>query len=101
MRTSSLSVASISLDFQPSENLSENIVNTYVDMLRRGDPFPPVRVRYDGTNYFLEDRFHRIEAMRQTGIQQTEAEIHPGTIVEMEAEFRRALRAALDMLKRS
>jgi len=101
MRTSSLSVDAISLDFQPSENLSEDIVSTYVDTLRRGDPLPPVRVRYDGTNYFLEDGFHRIEAMRRTGIKQTDAEIQPGTIAEMEAEFSRALRAALDTLKRS
>jgi hypothetical protein len=101
MRTSLLSVDAINLDFQPSENLSEDIVSTYVDKLRRGDQLPPVRVRYYGTNYFLEDGFHRIQAMRLTGIKQTEAEIRPGTIAEMEAEFARALRAALDMLKRS
>ena len=101
MRTSLLSVDAINLDFQPSENLSEDIVSTYVDTLRRGDQLPPVRVRYDGTNYFLEDGFHRIQAMRLTGVAQTEAEIHPGTIAEMEAEFSRALRATLDMLKRS
>ena len=37
-----LRVSDIRLDFQPSENLIKETVQTYVDRLRCGEPLPPI-----------------------------------------------------------
>lgn len=58
-------ISAIRLDFQPSENLLEDKVVEFVDRLRRRELAPPVTVRFDGTNHFLEDGFHSLEATRQ------------------------------------
>ena len=86
-----MQISAIRLDFQPPENLVEETVQTYVDQLRRGERLNPLRVRFDGTNYFLEDGFHRLEAARRMKCKTVEVEIFPGTLAEMEAEFRNHL----------
>lgn len=82
-----LRIAKVRLDFQPAENLIDETVQKYIELLRRGDQLSPVRVRFDGANYFLEDGFHRLEAARLMGRKTVKAEIFPGTLSEMEAEF--------------
>jgi hypothetical protein len=86
------------LDFQPPEVLSEATVIGYIEMLRDGQALPPVCVRFDGLNYFLQDGFHRVEAAKREGIQEVEAEITPGTLAQMESEFHDGLKAALAQL---
>ena len=55
-------------------------------------------VRFDGTEYFLQDGFHRVEAARREGMEELEAEIKPGTLAEMESEFREYVRALWERL---
>jgi hypothetical protein len=82
-----LEIKKIRLDFQPPDNLIESTVEEYIRLIKRGDKLSPIRVRFDGTNYFCEDGFHRIEATRRTGRKNIAAEVFPGTLEEMEAEF--------------
>jgi hypothetical protein len=42
-------------------------------MLPRGEEFPPIRVRFDGTDCLLEDGFHRVEAAKQVGVEEIES----------------------------
>ena len=90
---SKLPVNAIRLDFQPAENLLEDTVDEYVEMLLRGEELAPIRVRFDGTDYFLEDGFHRIEAAKRLGVSKIEAEVLPGTLADMEANFQKFLNA--------
>lgn len=90
--TATLRLREIRLDFQAPENLIEETVLDYVLKIRRGESLPPIRVRFDGASYFCEDGFHRLEAARRTGLQEIRAEISPGTLGEMEAEFSEYLR---------
>jgi hypothetical protein len=96
-RRSFLRISEIGLDFQPASHLIEETVEQYACRMRQGDPLPPVRVRFDGTNYYCEDGFHRLEAARRIGLEKIEAEILPGTLAEMENNFEKYLKA----LKRS
>jgi hypothetical protein len=86
-----LPISSIRLDFQPPENLDEDSVDLYIEVLQRGGALPPVRVRFDGLNYFLEDGFHRVEAARRVGVDGIDADVLPGTLEDMEADFREYL----------
>jgi len=88
-------ISELRLDFQPPEVLSEEDVLRYVEMLRDAQALPPVYVRFDGVNYFLQDGFHRVEAAKREGIPEVEAEITSGTLAEMESEFQDGLKAAL------
>jgi uncharacterized protein (DUF1015 family) len=90
---SKISVNAIRLDFQPQENLLEDTVNEYVEMLQHGEELPPIRLRFDGTDYFLEDGFHRVEAAKRVGVGEIEAEILPGTLADMEVNFQEYLKA--------
>jgi uncharacterized ParB-like nuclease family protein len=86
-----LSIDAIRLDFQPEECLIEETVQQYVAQLLEGKRIKPVRVRFDGQDYFLEDGFHSLEAKRRAGHATIEAQVRPGTLTEMEAEFREYL----------
>ncbi len=87
-----LSLDQIRFDFQPSENLTEETVADYLSRIQAGETLEPVRVRFDGESYFLEDGFHRVEAMRRAGIATIDAEVLPGTLDEMEARFQEYLK---------
>jgi ParB-like chromosome segregation protein Spo0J len=87
----------IRLDFQPKENLIEETVESYVSAIRNGEKLEPITVRFDGSNYFLQDGFHRLEAARRTARKEIRADVSPGTLEEMEAEWREML----DRLKES
>jgi hypothetical protein len=73
-------------------------VQKYIIRLERGDKLRPVRVRFDGKNYWLEDGFHRLEAARKVGRKTIAAKVIPGTLAEMELRWRayvNALKAKL------
>jgi ParB-like chromosome segregation protein Spo0J len=92
-------ISKLRLDFQLPEHLIEEGVGQYVEILRNGQVLPPIYVRFDGVNYFLQDGFHRVEAAKREGIEEVDAEIAPGTLDEMESEFRDSLSAALGDLR--
>ena len=87
-----LRINAIRLDFQRPENLLEDTVEEYVARIQHGDKLPLIRVRFDGTSYFCEDGFHRLEASQRAGLKKIEAEILPGTLAEMEARWRKYLK---------
>ena len=62
-------------------------------MLQRGEELPPVRVRFDGTDYFLEDGFRRVEAAKRVGVGEIEAEVLSGTLADMKANFQEHVKA--------
>ncbi|MFH1383357.1 MAG: ParB/Srx family N-terminal domain-containing protein [Candidatus Omnitrophota bacterium] len=51
----------------------------YAESMATGDIFPPLEVFTDGESYWLVDGFHRMEAMKQTGITETAVTLHQGT----------------------
>lgn len=54
-------------------------VADYADDMLAGATFPPVVVYFDGTDHWLADGFHRIEAARKIGHETIEAEIKEGS----------------------
>jgi hypothetical protein len=64
-----------------SRTLQPEVVIDYVEALRRGEQFPPVRVvRDENDNYYLVDGHHRVAATRQLrGIEDIAVEIAYGT----------------------
>jgi len=87
MKIRPLQISDVRLDFQPRENLMEEEVLEYVDKIKRGQKLPPIRVRFDGTHYFCENGFHRLEAARRMGLTEIRAQVLKGTLAEMEAEW--------------
>jgi hypothetical protein len=51
----------------------------YVEDLKNGDSFPPVVVFYDGTDFWLCDGFHRVEAAFGSGLTEIAALVKQGT----------------------
>jgi|SRR5882724_5443136 len=83
----------IRLDFQPHENLIPEVVMDYRERMKRRDRIEAVVVCHDGANYWLQDGFHRFEAARDLGRKTILAEVIPGTLADMEAEWQRYLTA--------
>jgi hypothetical protein len=54
-------------------------VNDYAADMLGAAIFPPVVVFYDGTDYWLADGFHRVEAKRKIGHETITAEIRAGS----------------------
>lgn len=65
---------------QPRAELNDDTVLSYAERMREGDPFPPIRVVYDGTAYWLWDGFHRVEATRRNGDETIAAVVEQGTL---------------------
>jgi hypothetical protein len=65
---------------------------------KRGEKLAAVRLRFNGTDYFLEDGFHRVEATKRVGVEEIEAEILPGTLADMEANYQEYLKALRESL---
>jgi len=64
---------------QPREGINEATIERYVEDKRNGAQFPPVKVIFDGTDYWLWDGFHRVEADRRLGRTEVLVEISQGT----------------------
>lgn len=64
---------------QPRAQLDAFVVSDYTEAMERGDSFPPVRVVYDGEDYWLWDGFHRLKAAEKLGRETIEAEVSAGT----------------------
>lgn len=65
---------------QPRGEMLLDVVLDYGADLERGVTFPPVVVFYDGTDHWLADGFHRLDAHRQIGRETIEAIVHQGTV---------------------
>lgn len=65
---------------QSREQINQNIVDDYADLIGAGAVFPAVRVYFDGVNHYLADGFHRYHAHRKAGKGSIEADVENGTI---------------------
>jgi hypothetical protein len=77
-----LKIADIQVDFsinQRVEKVSEQVVEEYVEALRRGDVFPPVTVFCAGQKvYYLADGFHRLAAHDAFGLEKIPCQVISG-----------------------
>ena len=65
---------------QPRDQVNDEIVNEYADLMTDGAKFTAVIVFFDGAAYWLADGFHRFFAAKKAGINAIDAEIHQGTL---------------------
>ena len=67
---------------QVRARLCEETVKEYVEAMAAGAKFPPVIVFHDGTNYWLADGFHRLEAWKRNGVETVKAEVKEGSRID-------------------
>ena len=79
MKKLNLDVIRIDGDTQPREELDQEVVAEYAELMRDGVKFPPVKVFFDGSNYWLVDGFHRYFATKSNGLVSIECEVKEGT----------------------
>ncbi len=58
--------------------MKPDVVRDYADDMADGVTFPPVVVYHDGTDYWLGDGFHRVEAARKLDRETIDAEVLEG-----------------------
>ena len=86
MKKLNLDVIRIDGDTQPREYLDQEMVQEYAEQMRDGVKFPPVKVFFDGSNYWLVDGFHRYFATKSNGFVSIECEVKEGTLREAQLE---------------
>lgn len=64
---------------QPRAQLNDAIIEEYAEAMLAGDAFPPVIVYHDGTDYWLADGFHRVNAALRAGRETIDVAVHRGT----------------------
>ncbi len=64
---------------QPRAGLNYEVVDEYAEAMTSGGEFPTVTVFYDGTDYWLTDGFHRLEAAKKIGSLTIRADVRQGT----------------------
>lgn len=118
-KSRTLMISSLVLDdrLQMRERLNPEVVATYADVLRDGGELPPVEVwLIAGKNYLVEG-YHRVEAHKNVGRAQIEAELHEGSmddavlhaaranafhgLLRSPSDKKRAVAAAEDVLTRT
>ena len=55
------------------------IVDDYAQAMKDGATFPPIVVYFDGSEYWLSDGFHRVEAAERAGLTEIAADVRRGT----------------------
>ncbi len=80
-QTQTLDLALIRKDggTQQRLKLNQETVTEYAEAMRNGDKFPPVKVIFDGQDYWLYDGFHTTEAAWSIGEKEIEILVKPGT----------------------
>jgi hypothetical protein len=66
-------------DTQSRVAIERTAVREYASLMREGNKFPPVLLFFDGTDYWLADGFHRVEAALSIGLERITASISEGT----------------------
>lgn len=64
---------------QPRAAINREVLSDYMASMAAGAEFPPVTVFYDGTDYWLADGFHRINAAEKAGRNEVACDVHQGT----------------------
>lgn len=75
-----LDLAKIRIDggTQSRVQIDQRTVDEYADSLDNGDTFPPLDVFHDGTDYWLADGFHRLEAFKARHRKKCDVIVHQG-----------------------
>lgn len=81
LETKTLQLKNIRLDggTQVRASIKEEAVIRYAEDMESGSVFPPLRVFFDGTDYWLADGFHRYHAALRIGIQEFACQVDTGT----------------------
>ncbi len=58
--------------------MKPDVVRDYADAMAAGEILPPVVVYHDGTDYWLGDGYHRVEAARKLDRDSIDAEVRDG-----------------------
>ena len=78
-----LALADIKVDqaCQARAKMDNDTIDEYVEIMKEDsdDPFPPVVVFYDGTEYWLADGFHRRAAAERIGLLSLKVEVRQGS----------------------
>lgn len=61
-------------------SINQDKVSEYAEKMREDAVFPPIKVMFDGTVYWLYDGFHRYFAAQAAGFNAIQAEYKPGTM---------------------
>jgi hypothetical protein len=64
---------------QPRSNIDLFAVSQYADEMRSGAQFPDVILFYDGSDFWLADGFHRVQAAVDAGLNAINADVRQGT----------------------
>jgi hypothetical protein len=77
-------IASVRKDGQTQHRTKINpaIVLQYSELMRAGVTFPPIRVWWDGDEFWLSDGFHRVAAAEKAGFSEISTEVHQGTVYD-------------------
>lgn len=64
-----LKISEITLDkeIQPRSQLNEAVIEKYSEAMLIGAQFPPITVFFDGSQHWLADGFHRVQAKKAIG----------------------------------
>ncbi len=65
---------------QQREELDLKVVEEYSEAFLAGVKLPPVKVKFDGTYYWLYDGFHTVRAAEKAGLTEVAAQITPGNL---------------------
>lgn len=59
--------------------ISGDMITEYAALMKEGVIFPPIRVWWDGQQYWLADGFHRLAAAERSGLTEIMCEVRNGT----------------------
>lgn len=77
--TLAVDVITLDGDLQPRAQIDLATVQEYAQLMADGRQFPPVVVFHDGSIYWLADGYHRVHAMRASGIATAECIVRQGS----------------------
>lgn len=80
MKVLKLSQIRIDGGTQMRVSINQDKVSEYAEKMREDAVFPPIKVMFDGTVYWLYDGFHRYFAAQAAGFNAIQAEYKPGTM---------------------
>jgi DNA modification methylase len=81
MEITTLDVSSVvvSRDTQARMQTDYIVANEYAAAMKAGAQFPPIIVFFDGSDYWLADGFHRVDAAKYAGLPTVQADVRRGT----------------------
>jgi protein gp37 len=73
-----LDVLLLDADIQPRETMSSGLIAEYAALYAEGHGLTPIDVYQEGSQYWVADGFHRVEAARKAGLLEIAARVCPG-----------------------